>query len=77
MVNVVSSIAGDYDATDLQFSRRRYDGYKAYAQSKQALTMLTWGLAARLAGQGCRRNTAEPGFVRTGFNPNAAARAPQ
>jgi len=71
IVNVVSAIAGDYDATDLQFTRRRYDGYKAYAQSKQALTMLTWGLATRLAGQGVSANTAAPGFVRTAFNANA------
>jgi NAD(P)-dependent dehydrogenase (short-subunit alcohol dehydrogenase family) len=70
VVNVVSSIAGDYDATDLQFARRPYDGFKAYAQSKQALTMLTWGLAARMAGQGVSANTAAPGFVRTGFNAN-------
>jgi NAD(P)-dependent dehydrogenase (short-subunit alcohol dehydrogenase family) len=71
VVNVVSSIAGDYDAGDLQFTRRHYEGFKAYAQSKQALTMLTWGLAARLAGQGVCANTAAPGFVRTGFNANA------
>jgi NAD(P)-dependent dehydrogenase (short-subunit alcohol dehydrogenase family) len=71
VVNVVSSIVGDYDATDLQFSRRPYDGYKAYAQSKQALTMLTWGLASRMSGQGVSANTAAPGFVRTGFNANA------
>ncbi len=71
IVNVVSSIAGDYDATDLQFTRRPYDGYKAYAQSKQALTMLTWSLAGRLAGQGVTANTAAPGFVRTNFNANA------
>jgi NAD(P)-dependent dehydrogenase (short-subunit alcohol dehydrogenase family) len=71
VVNVVSAIVGDYDDTDLQFTRRPYDGYKAYAQSKQALTMLTWGLAARFAGQGITANTAAPGFVRTGFNDNA------
>jgi NAD(P)-dependent dehydrogenase (short-subunit alcohol dehydrogenase family) len=71
VVNVVSAIVGDYDATDLQFTRRKYDGYKAYAQSKQALTMLTWGLATRLEGQGVSANTAAPGFVRTGFNSNA------
>lgn len=41
IVNVVSSIGGHYDASDLQFERRRFDGYKAYAQSKQALCMLT------------------------------------
>ena len=71
VVNVVSAITGDYDPTDLQFTTRRYDGYKAYAQSKQALTMLTWGLATRMAGQGVSANTAEPGFVRTAFNANA------
>jgi NAD(P)-dependent dehydrogenase (short-subunit alcohol dehydrogenase family) len=71
VVNVVSAIVGDYDATDLQFTRRPYDGYKAYAQSKQALTMLTWGLASRVAEQGIMANTAAPGFVRTGFNDNA------
>jgi NAD(P)-dependent dehydrogenase (short-subunit alcohol dehydrogenase family) len=71
VVNIVSSIAGDYDPTDLQFTRRPYDGFKAYAQSKQALTMLTWGLAERLRGDGVTANTAAPGFVRTNFNQNA------
>jgi len=71
VVNIISAIAGDYDATDLQFARRPFDGYKAYAQSKQALTMLTWGLAAATAGQGISANAAAPGFVRTGFNSNA------
>ncbi|HEY7223456.1 MAG TPA: SDR family NAD(P)-dependent oxidoreductase [Micromonosporaceae bacterium] len=71
VVNIVSAIVGNYDATDLQYQRRAYDGYKAYAQSKQALSMLTWGLAARLTGQGVTANTAAPGFVRTGFNRNA------
>jgi NAD(P)-dependent dehydrogenase (short-subunit alcohol dehydrogenase family) len=71
VVNVVSSITGDYDPTDLQFTRRTYDGFKAYAQSKQALTMLTWGLAVRFEGTGLTANTAAPGFVRTEFNRNA------
>jgi len=71
VVNVVSSIQGNYDATDLQFTRRRYDGSKAYGQSKQALSMLTWGLATRLGGTGVTANTAAPGFVKTDFNQNA------
>jgi NAD(P)-dependent dehydrogenase (short-subunit alcohol dehydrogenase family) len=54
-----------------QFTRRPYDGYKAYAQSKQALTIRTWGLAARCAAEGVTANTPAPGFVRTGFNDNA------
>ena len=71
VVNVVSSFTGSYDAADLEFARRSYDGYKAYTQSKQALSMLTWGAASRLAGTGVTANAAEPGFVRTGFNRNA------
>jgi NAD(P)-dependent dehydrogenase (short-subunit alcohol dehydrogenase family) len=72
VVNVVSSIAGNYDATDLGFSRRTFDGFHAYAQSKQALRMLTWGMAERLAGTGVTANAVAPGFVRTGFNRNAS-----
>ncbi len=71
VVNVVSSITGNYDATDLQFERRPYEGFKAYGQSKQALIMLTLGLARRAAGSGVTANAAAPGFVRTGFNRNA------
>lgn len=71
VVNVVSGLAADYDANDLQFERRKYDGFKVYAQSKQALRMLTWGMAARLEGKGITANAAAPGFVRTDFNQNA------
>jgi NAD(P)-dependent dehydrogenase (short-subunit alcohol dehydrogenase family) len=71
VVNIVSSIAGNYDANDLQFSTRPYDGYAAYAQSKQALRMLTEEFAERFAGTGVTVNSAAPGFVRTEFNRNA------
>src|SRR5215472_14734894 len=50
LVNIVSSIQGSYDVSDLQFTRRPYDGFKAYGQSKRALSLLTVGLASRLAG---------------------------
>lgn len=69
IINIVSSIAGNYDPTDLQFVRRPYDGFKAYAQSKQALHMLTWGLAAREPS--LTVNAVAPGFVRTDFNQHA------
>ncbi|MDQ6898521.1 MAG: SDR family NAD(P)-dependent oxidoreductase [Candidatus Dormibacteraeota bacterium] len=71
VVNVVSAIATKPDLTDLQFERRPYDGYQAYAQSKGALRMITWGSANRFQGTGVTVNAAAPGFVRTGFNRNA------
>lgn len=71
IVNIVSSITGEYDAEDLQFRQRPYDGFKAYKQSKQALSMLTWGAAARLERAAITVNAAEPGFVRTDLNRNA------
>jgi NAD(P)-dependent dehydrogenase (short-subunit alcohol dehydrogenase family) len=70
VVNVVSGLAANYDATDLQFSRRKYDGFKSYAQSKAALRMLTRGLAER--EREITVNCAAPGFVRTEFNRNAS-----
>jgi len=71
VVNVVSSISGDFDASDLQFTRRRYDGFQAYAQSKAALRLLTWSFADELANTPVTVNAAAPGFVRTEFNRNA------
>jgi NAD(P)-dependent dehydrogenase (short-subunit alcohol dehydrogenase family) len=68
IVNIVSGLAANYEADDLMFERRKYDGFKVYAQSKAALRMLTWGQAARL--QGITANAAAPGFVRTDFNQN-------
>lgn len=71
VVNVVSSIAGNYDAADLEFTKRKFDGMKAYAQSKQALRMVTWGQAERFASSNIMVNCAAPGFVKTEFNRNA------
>jgi len=71
VVNVVSAMAGNYDATDLEWTRRKYDGFKAYAQSKQALRMVTWSQAKELEKGKVTVNAASPGFVRTDFNQNA------
>lgn len=70
VVNVTSSFAANYDAADLQFQARKYDGFKVYAASKQALRMVSWHLAERL-GPEVKVNGASPGFVRTEFNQNA------
>lgn len=72
VVNVVSGLAANYDAGDLEFTKRSFDGFKAYAQSKQALRMLTWGQSARFYGTGVTANAAAPGFVKTDFNRNAS-----
>ena len=71
VINIGSSIANNYDATDLQFTTRKYQGFQAYAQSKQAIRMITWGQADRLASAGITANVVAPGFVRTGLNRNA------
>jgi retinol dehydrogenase-14 len=71
VVNVVSSITGGVDLDDLQFAARPYDGFKAYAQSKDALRLLTWGYAEQLAATAVTVNAVAPGFVRTQFNRNA------
>ena len=70
IVNIVSGFASNYDAHDLMYEQRDYDGLKAYAQSKQALRMVTWGLAARLDPQRITANAVAPGFVRTEFSRN-------
>ncbi len=71
IVNIASSMASNYDADDLLFERRKFDGFKVYGQSKAALRMITFGHAARLAGSGVTVNAAAPGFVRTDFNQYA------
>lgn len=71
VVNLVSSIAGSYEPDDLQFTRRPYNGYQAYSQSKQALRMVTWAQSRRLSGTGTTANAVSPGFVRSELNRNA------
>ncbi len=71
VVNVVSSFASDYDASDLEFAKRKFDGFKAYGQSKLALRMVSWMLASELGKDGVTVNAAAPGFVKTDFNQNA------
>lgn len=72
VVNVVSELATNYDVTDLEWTRRKFDGFKVYGQSKQALRMLTWHFASALAADGVMVNGAAPGFVQTDFNQNAS-----
>lgn len=65
IVYVASTMAGDLDVDDLDWSRRGWNGIKAYRQSKQANRMLAWAWARRLDGTGTIINVAHPGGVRT------------
>lgn len=67
VISVASELARDLDLTDVSFSRRRYSGISAYAQSKQANRMWTRALARRLAGTNVTANSLHPGGVATGL----------
>jgi NAD(P)-dependent dehydrogenase (short-subunit alcohol dehydrogenase family) len=71
IVNVVSAAVGDFDVSDLNWIQRKYDAFKAYRQSKQALQMVTQSFALKLSGTGVVANAASPGFVRTSFLKDA------
>ncbi|HEV8388081.1 MAG TPA: SDR family oxidoreductase [Nitrososphaera sp.] len=53
------------DFEDLQFNRKRYNGIRAYGQSKLANILFTRELARRLDGTSVTTNCFHPGGVRT------------
>ncbi|HET7376570.1 MAG TPA: SDR family NAD(P)-dependent oxidoreductase, partial [Anaerolineae bacterium] len=63
IINVASAYASDLDLDDLQFERRRFESFRAYAQSKACDRMLTWALARRLAGSSVTANAMTPGLI--------------
>jgi NAD(P)-dependent dehydrogenase (short-subunit alcohol dehydrogenase family) len=72
IVNVASTYASDLDLDDLQFERRKFESFKAYAQSKACNRMLTWAFARRLEGSGVTINAMAPGLIaETGLYRNA------
>lgn len=71
IINIVSSAMGSYDSKDLEWNKRKYSAFKAYTQSKQALSMLTWRLSQRLEATGVVANTVSPGVVKTDFLQNS------
>lgn len=72
IVYVGSTQAGDLDEDDLDWAKRRWNGVRAYRQTKQANRMLAWAWARRLEGSGATINVAHPG----GVNTNIPARHP-
>jgi NAD(P)-dependent dehydrogenase (short-subunit alcohol dehydrogenase family) len=72
IINVASQYASDLDLDDLQFERRPFESFKAYAQSKACDRLLTWALARRLEGTGVTANAMTPGLItETGLYRNA------
>ena len=63
IVVVASAFAGDLDLTDLEFTRRAYDGLMAYRQSKACDRLWSWALARRLQPRGITVNAMTPGWV--------------
>jgi NAD(P)-dependent dehydrogenase (short-subunit alcohol dehydrogenase family) len=63
IINVASTFASDLDLDDLQFERRPFESFKAYAQSKACDRMLTWALARRLEGTGVTANAMTPSLI--------------
>lgn len=63
--DVAQGREGRVDFDDLQFERRPYDGWAAYAQSKLANLLHARSLAERLAGTGVTAVSVHPGWVRT------------
>ncbi len=73
IVNVASTYASDLDLDDLEFDRRPFESFKAYAQSKACNRLFTWALARRLEGSGLTANAMTPGLItETGLYRNAA-----
>lgn len=72
IVNVASTFASDLDLDDLQFEKRKFESFKAYAQSKACNRLFTWALARRLNGSGVTVNAMTPGLItETGLYRNA------
>ncbi len=63
IINVASQYASDLDLDDLQFERRKFESFRAYAQSKACDRLLTWAQARRLKGSGVTVNAMTPGLI--------------
>jgi len=63
IINVASQYASDLDLDDLQFERRKFESFRAYAQSKACDRLLTWAFARRLEGTGVTVHAMTPGLI--------------
>jgi NAD(P)-dependent dehydrogenase (short-subunit alcohol dehydrogenase family) len=69
VINVSSKLhfRGSPDLTDLHWSRRPYNGWQAYADSKFALCALTHAWSRRMAAEKVTFNSLHPGLVGSSF----------
>ena len=61
---------GGLDLTDLDWSKRKYNGYKAYGAAKTAQLLTTWEFSDYLIDTGATINAMHPGEVRTNIGMN-------
>lgn len=70
IINVASGSFGAVRSNplfDYNFEKRRYQGFKAYSESKLYNILFTYYLAEKLANSKITVNTLTPGFVQTNF----------
>jgi NAD(P)-dependent dehydrogenase (short-subunit alcohol dehydrogenase family) len=65
-VSSAAHTSGKLDFANLQ-GEQKFNGWKAYSDSKLENTLFTFALARRLAGTGVTANCLHPGFVKTSF----------
>lgn len=67
IVNVASAAHWNARTMDWRLlqGEERYDGFRAYAQSKLAVVLFTYALARRLEGTGVTANCLHPGVIKT------------
>jgi NAD(P)-dependent dehydrogenase (short-subunit alcohol dehydrogenase family) len=61
---------GGLDLDDLDWGKRRYNGYRAYGAAKTAQLLTTWEFSDKLRGSGVTINAMHPGEVRTNIGMN-------
>jgi NAD(P)-dependent dehydrogenase (short-subunit alcohol dehydrogenase family) len=61
---------GGLDLGDINWEKRRYNGYRGYGASKTAQLLTVWEMADRLAGSEVTINAIHPGEVKTNIGMN-------
>jgi NAD(P)-dependent dehydrogenase (short-subunit alcohol dehydrogenase family) len=73
IVSSGAQLKGGLDLTDLHFTRRPYDPWEAYAQSKIATVLLAVAISRRWVHDGITANAMAPGFIHTNLQRHISA----